>query len=140
MRDDLNLLHEIIEQIELIELSMSKGNFDIDKDTQDANIRRLEIIGEAVKSVSSALKKKYVDIEWKKIAGLRDVLIHNYFGVDIVAVKQVLVIDIPSLKKKVQVIRATESKTLQDKVKTYAFKTKKLPQTKTVRARKVKRT
>jgi uncharacterized protein with HEPN domain len=50
---------------------------------QDASIRRLEIIGKAVKNLSPEFKEKHSDIEWKKIAGLRDVLIHAYFGIDL---------------------------------------------------------
>lgn len=48
----------------------------------DAVIRNLEIIGEAVKNLPQQIRKKYPGIDWKKIAGLRDVLIHEYFGVD----------------------------------------------------------
>ncbi|MFZ2071036.1 MAG: DUF86 domain-containing protein [Halobacteriota archaeon] len=49
---------------------------------QRACLRSLEIIGEAVKNVSEDLKTRYPDLEWKKIAGLRDKLIHHYFGID----------------------------------------------------------
>lgn len=48
----------------------------------DATIRNLEVIGEAVKNLPHELKKKYPEIEWKKIAGLRDILIHEYFGIN----------------------------------------------------------
>jgi len=50
--------------------------------TQDAVVRNLEIIGEATKNVSQDLKKKYPQIPWKKLAGVRDRLIHHYFGVN----------------------------------------------------------
>ena len=53
---------------------------------QAAAIRNLEIIGEAAKRVSSSMRNKYPDIPWKDIAGMRDKLIHDYFGVDIEAV------------------------------------------------------
>ena len=48
----------------------------------DAVIRNLEIIGEAVKRIPANIRKKYPDIEWKKIAGLRDILIHEYSGIN----------------------------------------------------------
>ncbi len=53
-----------------------------DSRTFDAVIRNLEIIGEAAKNVPNNIREKYPALEWKKIAGLRDMLIHEYFGVD----------------------------------------------------------
>ncbi|KKP41015.1 hypothetical protein A2229_01600 [Candidatus Peregrinibacteria bacterium RIFOXYA2_FULL_33_7] len=68
---------------------------------QDAVIRRLEIIGEAVKNIPKPFRDKYSSIPWIKIAGLRDVLIHNYFGVDIYLVWQIVIKDLPDFKKQV---------------------------------------
>ncbi len=53
---------------------------------QDATIRQLEVIGEATKQLSDELRSKYRDTPWRRIAGFRDVLIHNYMGVDLNAV------------------------------------------------------
>jgi uncharacterized protein with HEPN domain len=53
-----------------------------DEKTYDAVVRNLEIIGEAAKHISSDLRKKLPDIEWQKIAGMRDMLAHAYFGID----------------------------------------------------------
>ncbi|MEW6026342.1 MAG: DUF86 domain-containing protein [Planctomycetota bacterium] len=75
-----------------------------DKLVQSAVIRQLEIIGEAVKNLSSDLKKAHNNIRWKDIAGLRDKLIHGYFGVDISLVWTICTKDIPELKKKLSVI------------------------------------
>lgn len=70
----------------------------------DAVCRNLEIIGEAAKSVDDAIKKKYSDVEWKKIAGLRDILIHAYSSVDTSIVWDIIVNKIPQLKKDVSLI------------------------------------
>jgi uncharacterized protein with HEPN domain len=65
---------------------------------QDGVIRQIEIIGEATKNLSAALRDKYPSIPWQDIAGMRDKLIHDYFGVDIDAVWETVRKDIPILK------------------------------------------
>jgi uncharacterized protein with HEPN domain len=60
-----------------------QGVFLADTKTQDAVIRNLEIIGEAVKNISGDLKSVYPDIPWQRIAGMRDRMIHEYFGVNL---------------------------------------------------------
>ncbi len=84
-RDEIYLKHIIdaIDNIEAFIGKMDKNEFVKSKLVQSAVIRQLEIIGEAVKNVSSHLRKSYSDIPWKDIAGLRDKLIHEYFGVDV---------------------------------------------------------
>lgn len=65
---------------------------------QDQVIRRLEIIGEAVKRLPADIKDRHPGIPWKKIAGMRDVLIHEYFGVDLKLTWEVVQRDLPALK------------------------------------------
>ena len=69
---------------------------------QDAAIRNLEIIGEAVKRLSDDFKSQYKNIPWRNVAGLRDVLIHDYMGVDLGNVWNVIQQNLPDLKKVVK--------------------------------------
>ncbi|MCO6497876.1 MAG: DUF86 domain-containing protein [Chitinophagaceae bacterium] len=67
-----------------------------------ASIKQIEIIGEAANSISPETKEKFNEVEWKQITGLRHILVHEYFGVDINLIWQIIVVDIPILKVKVQ--------------------------------------
>lgn len=105
MRKDPKIfLEHILESIGEIERNtkdMSEDKFFDSVTIQDAVVRRLEIIGEAVKNLPISFRKKYPKIAWKKIAGMRDVLIHEYFGVNIHLVWKVVNKDIPKLKKQI---------------------------------------
>ena len=85
MRGDEVYLHHILDAIERIEGYTTQGRaaFLSDSMRQDAVIRQLEVIGEAVKQLSAATRKRAPQIPWREIAGMRDVLIHQYFTVDI---------------------------------------------------------
>ena len=61
---------------------LKREQFFADERTYDAVLRNLEIIGEAAKNISEETKKKAPSIEWRKIAGFRDIVIHEYFGID----------------------------------------------------------
>ncbi len=69
---------------------------------QSAVMRKIEIIGEASKRISLETKLAYSDIEWKKAAGMRDVLIHDYFGVDIQGVWNTVQENLPRLKRQLE--------------------------------------
>lgn len=109
MKRDPNLyLDDIIESIELIEEYGKKAGregFHTNTETQDAIIRRLEIIGEAVKNLPEETIAENPEIPWKKIAGLRDVLTHGYFGVNLDRIWKVVTDDLPNLKKDIKTIR-----------------------------------
>lgn len=77
---------------------MNYGTFVKDRKTMYAVIRALEIIGEATKNIPSPIKARYPQIPWKDMAGMRDKVIHAYFGVDLKRVWSTVNQDIPSLK------------------------------------------
>lgn len=104
MKDDLIFLQHIFDAIENIKNYTDGGEeaFYATKMIQDAVIRNLEIIGEAVKNISPAIRVEYPDVPWKQIAGLRDVLIHHYFGVDLDTVWLVVEKRLPALSERIE--------------------------------------
>ena len=69
-----------------------------DKKSINAVIRSIEVIGEASKKIPHSMRKDFPDIPWKKMAGMRDKLIHEYFGVDLEIIWEVIKTDLPSIK------------------------------------------
>jgi uncharacterized protein with HEPN domain len=111
-RDETYLQHirEAAEHIGKFTQAMAKDQFSKDVLVQSGVIRQLEVIGEAVKNLSGALKRKYQEIPWSDIAGLRDKLIHGYFGVDLELVWKISTKDIPELKDQISKILAEINK------------------------------
>jgi uncharacterized protein with HEPN domain len=107
-RDNRLYLDDILGSIEAIERyvkGISEDDFKADMEKQDAVARRIEIIGEASKNIPDEYKKKHQEIPWRKIAGMRDILVHAYFGVNLDRIWAVLKKDLPALKKQIKEIK-----------------------------------
>ena len=103
-KDNTVYLRHIVDAIETIEGFLENAReeeFYKNKLLQDGVIRNLEIIGEAAKHVPARLRDKCPGVEWNKVAGMRDVLIHNYFGVDLEIVWRVVEKRLPKLKRQI---------------------------------------
>jgi uncharacterized protein with HEPN domain len=115
-RTDKEFLLDILEACKRIKKyvsGLSYEDFFENSEKQDAVIRNIEIIGEAVKKISQGLKDKYKDVSWKDIAGMRDKLIHFYFGVNLEIVWIVATEEIPELESKIKEILQKEGYNLQ---------------------------
>lgn len=92
---------DAINNIELFVVGLSEDDFMDDEKSKYAVVRAIEVIGEAVKNIPSNYRNNHPNIPWKDIAGMRDKLMHQYFGVDYVKVWAVIEKDIPELKKNI---------------------------------------
>jgi len=100
-RDFRVYLEDILEAIARIQRytqGLSQDAFADDQRTVDAIVRNLEVIGEAVKQLPAEVRLRAPAVEWQKIAGLRDILIHQYFGIDIEIVWDVVQTKLPDLR------------------------------------------
>lgn len=100
-RDDHILLADImvaIEKIQRYTAGYDKDRFLADERTIDAVVRNLEIVGEAVRQVSDAFKQDHVKIPWHQMAGMRNRIVHDYFGLDLDIIWHVVANNLPVLK------------------------------------------
>ena len=99
-RDESLYLADIQESCEKVlrfTMGMTYKNFVHDDLHFDAVLRNLEIIGEAVKNISEAMRQKYPNVKWRKIAGFRDIVAHEYFGINEETVWDIVENEIPAL-------------------------------------------
>jgi uncharacterized protein with HEPN domain len=105
------LLNDIRQSIDRIEQYIKNLSFDAFSDDQksvDAVVRNLEIMGEAARRLPDEFKEKYSEIEWYKVVGLRHRIVHEYFGIDLEIIWQILKKDLPELKSKIMQIMSEE--------------------------------
>ncbi|MBL7095705.1 DUF86 domain-containing protein [candidate division KSB1 bacterium] len=100
----LNHIWDAISYIESYTQDATEEEFMTNHLVQDGVIRQLEIIGEAVKSLSDDIIDKYTDVPWHDISAMRNVLIHHYFGVDLDEIWLTIQTDVPDLKENIQKI------------------------------------
>lgn len=100
-RDYSDFVQDILDTINDVENFIDGMNFEEfikDKKTVYSVVRAIEIIGEATKNVPELIRTKYPDVPWKKMAGMRDRLVHGYFGVDLEILWETAKEDVPRLK------------------------------------------
>jgi uncharacterized protein with HEPN domain len=100
--DYLEDILEAIQEVSDFTTGMDFNDFIEDRKSINAVIRSLEVIGEAAKNLSVELREKYPEIPWKRMARMRDKLIHEYFGVDKEMVWEVIQTELPPLLSSVQ--------------------------------------
>ena len=116
-RSDTEFLADIQEAVRRIRdytHEMTYKEFLVDTRTQDAVIRNLEIIGEATKKLSVELRNQYPSVPWKEMAGARDRLIHNYFGVDLEVVWKISIAELSDLTLQIAKILCNDSTVNED--------------------------
>jgi uncharacterized protein with HEPN domain len=103
MRDDRERLLDIQEAIERIERYAERGRADFEQEEliQNWMISNIQIIGEASRAISSKLKTRYPEVPWRAMIGMRNILVHHYFDIDLDAVWAVIQHDLPELKRSV---------------------------------------
>ena len=106
MRDDRSRLLDVIEAIERIERYAARGRkaFEADELLQTWVVHHIQIIGEAVRKLSDALRSEHPEIPWAQIIAMRNIVVHDYFGVDTEEVWAAVERDLPDLKRKIQAI------------------------------------
>ena len=111
-KDYTVFLKHILESIESIEeyvKDISEEDFLKSQEKQDAVVRRLEIIGEAVRNLPDDFKEQYPDIAWNKAMGTRNILIHNYFGIDLRIVWDTVTKSLSEFKEQIKEVLKTSS-------------------------------
>ena len=112
-RRDCQYLADIVEAMKralAYARDLSFHNFTNHNMAQDAILRNLQVIGEAAKKLSPALRARYRDVPWRDMAGLRDRIVHDYFGIDYEVAWDVVTNDLPRLLDVIEVILDAENR------------------------------
>lgn len=113
-RDYFLFIEDILNAIQKIEKYTENETFEtfsMDDKTIEAVIRNFEIIGEAASNIPKEIQEKYPYVEWKRMVGFRNVLIHNYFGIEILTVWNTVKNNIPSLKENMRKMKDSYEQT-----------------------------
>jgi len=100
LKDIINAMNKIFNYIE----KMTKEEFKKDDRTIDAVLRNIEIIGEAANKLSEKIYKENESVPWGRMIGLKNIVIHEYFGVDLNIIWQVITVNLPETKPKIEEI------------------------------------
>ena len=103
MKDERLYLIHIVECVTRIQQYTSEGKdaFMSDTKTQDAVLRNLQTLAESTQRISANLKVAHPEVEWSKVAGLRNILVHDYLGINLVRIWEILEHGLPELKNQV---------------------------------------
>ncbi|MBP9692870.1 MAG: DUF86 domain-containing protein [Alphaproteobacteria bacterium] len=111
-RDWLFRLEDILDALRLVQQyikDLDFQQFESDQRTKDAVIRNLEIIGEAARHIPNFIVQEYPNIPWRHIRDMRNILIHEYFGIDMDIIWQTLIHDLPFLQSQIEQIKTDNS-------------------------------
>lgn len=100
LRDSVEAIDNVVDFVG----AMNQQQFANDKKTVHAVVRNLEVIGEAAKGIPPNIRSMHPEVPWQRIAGLRDILIHHYFGIDIEIVWDIVANKLPELKRQIEAI------------------------------------
>ncbi|MBT3583176.1 DUF86 domain-containing protein [Candidatus Woesearchaeota archaeon] len=103
-RDRIFLEHilDSIRAISEFSINLTEEELNTNRMKQNAIVREIEIIGEAIKNISQTLKEKHPEIPWRKITGTRDKIVHHYFGMNLEIVWNIIINGIPLLEKQIE--------------------------------------
>ena len=106
-RDFLNDMLGALDELQEFTHGANFAEFCGDRKSINAVVRSLEVLGEAAKRIPQSVRESHQDVPWARIAGLRDKLIHGYFGVDLEIVWKIATTDAPNLRRVLEAVRAT---------------------------------